>query len=79
MTALFPTARRARWTGTRAIVQQHECPNCGAPYTHDAWTQLPLLRHAGYGEARRTTTITCRCRRASIRQESVNPRPLLVP
>ena len=71
---IFETARRKRWTGTKALVLQTECPFCGEPYDRSSWVQLPLLRHGGYGEAVKTTMILCRCRMAAIRVEAVSPR-----
>ena len=35
------------------------CTACGGPVVIEAWTQLSLLRHAGYGEAQRTRSERC--------------------
>lgn len=51
---------------------------CGGPVTTASWTQLPLLKHGGYGEARtseveRCLTVGC----GTVRQVAVtsnNPR-----
>ncbi len=37
------------------------CPNCGQLLDGYQWDELPLLRHAGHGAARRTVIRTCPC------------------
>lgn len=54
------------------------CTVCGGPVTTASWTQLPLLKHGGYGEAstsevERCLTVGC----GNVRQVAVtshNPR-----
>jgi hypothetical protein len=41
------------------VVREPSCTTCDGPVVHVAWTQLPLLRHAGYGEAERTVAQRC--------------------
>jgi len=35
-------------------IRDPACTACGGSVVIEAWTQLSLLRHAGYGEAQRT-------------------------
>lgn len=35
------------------------CPACGEPTEREVMTEEPLLRHGGYGAARRTVTEHC--------------------
>lgn len=61
-TLFGPTKRRARWTGSRALVLvgHVSCPTCGAPVVDDVVAeQLPLLRHGGYGATRVTRRVFC--------------------
>lgn len=37
------------------------CPDCGTPLDVMTVTEAPLLRHGGYGAARRSVTRRCRC------------------
>lgn len=59
-------------------VRDPACTVCAGPVVVAAWTQLSLLRHAGYGEAQRThieQCVTAWC--GSVRcvgVESINPR-----
>jgi len=59
-------------------VRDPACTACAGPVVVMAWTQLSLLRHAGYGEAQRTRLercITAGC--GSVRLvavDSVDPR-----
>ena len=63
------------------VVRDPGCVVCGGPVTTASWTQLPLLRHAGYGEAamsevERCVSSTC----GSVREAAVlavNPRVAL--
>lgn len=54
------------------------CAACAGPVVVVAWTQLPLLRHAGYGEAQRTRVeqcVTASCGSARLLGvDAVNPR-----
>lgn len=58
-------------------VREPACTACAGPVVVVAWTQLPLLRHAGYGEAQRTRIeqcVTAQC--GSVRPlgvESISP------
>lgn len=61
------------------LVPRHRgCIDCGGALTRVAFTQLPLLLHAGYGEARHhefdaCTTVGCgRMREVAV--SSLNPR-----
>ncbi len=40
-------------------IREPACTACGGPVVTMAWTQLSLLRHAGYGEAERTRLERC--------------------
>ena len=40
-------------------IRDPACTTCGGPVVVMAWTQLSLLRHAGYGEAQRTRIEQC--------------------
>jgi hypothetical protein len=40
-------------------VEPGRCPACGAPTERDVVQEQPLLRHGGYGAARRTVTESC--------------------
>ncbi len=40
-------------------VRDRVCAACAGPVVVVAWTQLPLLRHAGYGEAQRNRIERC--------------------
>lgn len=40
-------------------VRDPACTACAGPVVVVAWTQLSLLRHAGYGEAQRTRIEQC--------------------
>lgn len=40
-------------------VRDPVCTACAGPVVVVAWTQLPLLWHAGYGEAQRTRIERC--------------------
>lgn len=56
--------RRERYTGTREVVPVPDdaCPECGGTDLHRfEQIEAPLLRHGGYGAARRTVTVSCRC------------------
>ncbi len=52
------------------------CPTCDGPVVELAWTQLPLLRHGGYGEAERTVVECCApCGSRRVRSvAAANPR-----
>lgn len=60
------------------VLRDKDCPSCGGPVCRTAVTQLPLLMHAGYGEARRyeherCTTVGCgRVREVAV--SAINPR-----
>lgn len=62
-------------------VRDATCLVCAGPVAELTWTQLPLVRHAGYGEAQMTTLERCvsdRC--AAVRRvcvAAINPRPAL--
>lgn len=54
------------------------CCDCGGPVTRATWTQLPLLRHGGYGEAQgreveRCSTLGCGLVR-EVAVRALNPR-----
>lgn len=59
-------------------IRDPACTACAGPVVIVAWTQLSLLRHAGYGEAQQTRIeqcVTAGCgsaRRLGV--DSVNPR-----
>jgi hypothetical protein len=40
-------------------IEPGHCPTCGAPTQRDVVQEQPLLRHGGYGAARRTVTENC--------------------
>lgn len=60
---LFEVEAKERWTGSRALVvlAPDACPSCGGPLDVESVDQRPLLRHGGYGAAKRTTMRHCRC------------------
>ena len=37
------------------------CPNCGDKIRESTWTEQPILRHGGYGAARKTVRQICDC------------------
>jgi hypothetical protein len=56
--------RKARYTGTREVVavDPDVCPSCGGTDLHRFEQIEPaLLRHGGYGAAKRTVTSSCPC------------------
>jgi len=63
------------------VLREKGCPACGGPVNRTAVTQLPLLMHAGYGEAQRhehewCTTVGCgRVREVAV--SALNPRTAL--
>lgn len=68
---------RDRWTGSTALVTipTGTCPVDGQTTTRLASTQVPLLRHGGYGAGLRTVRDSCECGWALVREVSeVNPR-----
>ena len=74
MSTLFGHSRQ-RWPGTRSLVPQTICPFCYEDFSTESWTQLPLLRHGGYGEGVETTSRQCRCAtRSIIKVQAVSPR-----
>lgn len=74
-TALFAHPRAARWTGTRALaVRPALCPHCLGAIVRVSYVQLPLLRGAGYGEARRIDHDSCRCSARIAQITATNPR-----
>lgn len=40
-------------------IEPGRCPTCGAPTVREQVQEQPLLRHGGYGAARRTVTEHC--------------------
>jgi hypothetical protein len=60
---LFDVTSKERWTGSRALVPLPDdaCPECGGDVDSETVDQRPLLRHGGYGAAKRTTMRHCRC------------------
>lgn len=60
------------------VVREPACHVCGGPVGQSAWTQLPLLRHGGYGEA--TRSVVARCQRVgcgasrAVAETAENPR-----
>jgi hypothetical protein len=42
-----------------ALRSARTCVACGGPVASVSWTQLPLLRHGGYGEACRVDVERC--------------------
>lgn len=62
-------------------LREAACRVCDGPVVEITWTQLPLVRHAGYGHAERTVLACCvnsvcgsvRC----VSVASVNPRSAL--
>ena len=40
-------------------IREPACTACGGSVVVVAWTQLSMLRHAGYGEAQRTRSERC--------------------
>jgi len=46
------------------------CPDCGLELIRNEWTQQPLLRHGGYGAARKSIVLSCICGYASLRERS---------
>lgn len=60
---LFDIEGKERWTGSRSLVvlPPDACPECGSGLDEETVDQRPLLRHGGYGAAKRTTMRHCRC------------------
>jgi len=53
-------AERAREASVELVaVDPGRCPTCGAPTVREQVQEQPLLRHGGYGAARRTVTEHC--------------------
>lgn len=53
-------ADRARAASVHPVpVESGRCPACGAPTVREQVQEQPLLRHGGYGAARRTVTEHC--------------------
>lgn len=74
-TGLFDPGARARWTGTRALaVRPALCPHCLGAIVRVSYTQLPLLRGGGYGEALTIDHDSCRCTARIARISATNPR-----
>lgn len=48
----------------------NRCPNCGLELIRNEATQLPLLRHGGYGAARKDVVLNCICGYSSLRERS---------
>ena len=59
-------------------IRDAACTACAGPVVVVAWTQLSLVRHAGYGEAQQTRIeqcVTAWCGSARpVGVDSVNPR-----
>ena len=53
------------------------CPACSGPLTEASWTELPLLRHGGYGAARFHRLRSCSLGHFSVLAEvsEVHPHP----
>lgn len=47
--------------GTLVARDPAACPACGSPVATIRYAQAPLLRHGGYGAARRHTIRWCPC------------------
>jgi uncharacterized protein YbaR (Trm112 family) len=76
---LFQTEAKTRRQGTSKaliVLERALCPSCREPLHVSESTQLPLLRHGGYGAALRVVTRVChRCHRAyEVERSAVNPR-----
>lgn len=54
-------ARRAPWTGSKALVLvgTETCPACGSDTVDDQAGQLPLLRHGGFGAVQLVVRRAC--------------------
>lgn len=60
---LFDVEAKERWSGSCAlvVVPPDACPSCGGALDTETVDQRPLLRHGGYGAAKRTTVRHCPC------------------
>lgn len=69
---LFDVGVKDRWTGSRALVPlpADTCPDCAMPLDSETVDQRPLLRHGGYGAARRSTVRHCRCGWRMVSEDS---------
>ncbi len=58
-----------------ARLRKGRCPSCKGRLSSQTWAEQPIVRHAGYGAARRTTVDVCAGCGWSVTREVSEERP----